>query len=126
MAAMTVDKSLAREVRAMCGPTRDTQRAFRQRVGAAVEMLSSPEVMERFDAAVAVCGRAVVAVAVAATLRTREERIGRWQAAWADGVLEAWRGLPEVADYAIRDGLHPLRIMEYAAGFIRANSERAD
>ena len=68
-----------------------------------------------------------VAAALAVTLTDRAWRTGKWGASWATQVLEAWKGRPKgesEMDYIIHDGLHPLRIAEYAGSFLRVTSKR--
>lgn len=120
-----VDKSLLREIKRAVGSTRDEQRAFRRRVGRMAEELSSTDVAEKFDGLAVFDARVPVAVALAATLANRAWRIGKWNLGWAQEVLDACKALPKgsLDGFVVQDGLHPLRITEYARKFIALNSE---
>lgn len=125
---MVLDGTLKREISRESGNSREEQRAFRAKVRATAEEMSTPEVMERFDEVLVRRGRAAVAAALAVTLTDRAWRTGKWGASWAAQVLEAWKGRPKgesEMDYIIHDGLHPLRIAEYAGSFLRVASEQA-
>ena len=119
---MNLDKTLAREIKALNGDgTREARFETIRKVRAANKDLSRPEVRDSFNEAIKAHGRAVVALCVASTLHLRRERLDGWGFAWARAVLDLWTNkVPSFIDAAaIADGLHPTRICEYAGEFIR-------
>ena len=97
------------------------------KIDAANRELSTAAPRTDFNGILGRHGRAVVAVAVACTLRNRWERLEGWGIEWALAVLDL---LPFVwtqgnMDRAtIRDTvLHPTAICDYAGDFIRLTSE---
>ena len=122
-----LEKTLAREIR-KAAPARTQDRegyfAFVRKVSSASQDMSVTTIRADFDKLVAKHGRAVTAVVLAATLYERRDRLENWNLNWACDVLNCWphtQGLMDRA--AIRDGIHPTAICDYAAGFIRCNTE---
>jgi hypothetical protein len=123
---MKLDATLAREIKAANGDgSRDAKFALLHRIDAAVKDMSTPEIMERFNEMLVKHGRAVTAICVAATIWVRLERLDRWQMKWAEAVLALWTTKPPMGAYraSFDDGLHPTRICEYAASFIKCSTE---
>lgn len=85
--------------------------------------LSSSEVARGgYDAAIKKYGRVPVAICTAATIYMRKERLGGWGFLWAQNVLALWTNRPPsgIDRAAIMDDtLHPTRICDYSARFIR-------
>ena len=124
---MALDRYLAREIKREAPKVRDRDayHAFAERIREASADMSRPEVREQFDAMLTKHGRPVTAIVLAATLCARKERLEGWKLSWAQEVLDCWpHTMGLLDDAAIRDGLHPSRICEYAGSFIRLNEER--
>lgn len=126
----TLDRTLAKEIKAANGDgSHDAKFALLHRIHEAVEDMSTPDIAERFDEMLVKHGRAVTAICIAATLWMRKERLelGDWELMWATKVLELWTTKPKsetgVGHAYIDDQLHPMRILEYAASFIRCTTE---
>ena len=125
---MKLDRELTREIRKLVGDgSRDAKFAMLAKIDAANRELSTAAPRTDFSGILGRHGRAVVAVAVACTLRNRWERLEGWGIEWALAVLDL---LPFVwtqgnMDRAtIRDTvLHPTAICDYAGDFIRLTSE---
>lgn len=126
---MKLDNDLTRAIKkeANGDGSREAKFAFLKRVEQASKDLSTSEVAQGgFDAAIKKHGRVPVAVCVAATLYERRERLGNWKFSWAVEVLNLWtnRPLGGIDRAAIRDTtLHPTKICDYAASFIRLTTE---
>lgn len=126
---LIIEKELRREIMKMNGDrSREARIAMRDKVYAASVELSSTQAPYIFADVLKRHGRAAVALAVASTLWENRGRLENWNLDWALAVLKLWetkRSLyTETA--AIRDGLHPTRICEYAGEFIRMTGERVD
>lgn len=122
-----LEKTLAQEIR-KAAPARAQDRdgyfAFVRKVSDAAQEMSVTTIRKDFNALAAKHGRAVTAVVLAATLYERRERLDRWNLKWACDVLNCWPHTQGLLDRAaIRDGIHPTAICDYASGFIRCNTE---
>lgn len=123
---MRLDRELAREIKALNGDgTREARFETLRRVKAAQADLSTTKVRDSFTDCLREHGRAVTAICVASTLYERRERLESWGIPWAIAVLDLWanRGPSFIERAAIRDGLHPTRICEYAGEFIELTTE---
>ena len=123
---MKLDCTLAKEIRAVNGDgSREARFRFLKKLDAAKKDFSSVDVMETFGESLKRHGRAATAICVAVTLWERRERLEGWRLSWAKAVLNLWTNCsPSNYNRAyIDDGLHPSRICEYAASFIRMNTE---
>lgn len=123
-----LDRTLAKEIRALNSDgSREAKFSLLHRIDLAVKDFSSPQVISRFDELLRNHGRAVTAICIAATIWTRRERLDNWQLSWAQQVLDLWTTKPRtetgISRANIDDGLHPTRICEYAASFIRLTTE---
>lgn len=119
---MTIDKELSREIKAANGNgSREAKFALLRRVKAANRALSSPSVVSDFNDIIKKHGRVPVALCVAGTLYARRDRIDGWGFEWAESILKLWTNRPPsyIQITNIDDGLHPTRICEYAAPFMR-------
>ena len=122
---MKLDDTFAREVKKTANGdgSREARFTFMKQVEAARKALSSPEVARGgYDAAIKEYGRVPVAICTASTLYKRKERLDGWGLWWAQTVLALWTNRPPsgIDRAAIQDDtLHPTRICDYAAGFIR-------
>ena len=123
---MKLDRTFSREIQAVNGDgSRDAKFQYLKKLESAQRDLSSPGVVSNFASCVKRHGRATVAICVAVTLRERKDRIDGWGMAWALEVLKLWTNCSP-ANYHrayIDDQLHPTRICEYAASFLRLTSE---
>jgi len=123
---MTLDNTLAREIRAATGGAgnREARFAFLAKAREAAQDMSNPRILDNFGEYLAKHGRGVVAVCVAATIQgDREGRVSRRAMEWAYAVMDIWNNRPSTWwDIMIRDNLHPSRIEEYAGSLIRATS----
>ena len=124
---MTLDRELAKEVKKLNGDgSREAKFALLKRLDAARKDFSTPKVRETFNDTLKEHGRAITAVCVAVTLDRRRDRLDHWNWHWA---LEVIALLPQSFTQAnlsrayIDDGLHPTRICEYAADFIKLTTE---
>ena len=124
---MTLDRSLAREIKALNGDgTREARFETLRKVRAANKDLSTREVRNNFNDCLKKHGRAAVAICVAATLYRRRERLDGWGFLWALAVIDLWTNrTPSALDTVFIDdcGLHPTRICEYAKDFIKLMTE---
>lgn len=123
---MNIDRTLAAEIRKLNGDgNREDKFKTLKKVKETRKMLSSPEVMRNFDKCIKACGRAPVALCVAATLLDREERLENYEIKWALDVISLWtnRGPSFLEEAVIVDDLHPTRICEYAGSFIEMTKE---
>lgn len=122
---MKLDDTFAREVKKTANGdgSREARFSFMKQVEAARKALSSPEVARGgYDAAIKEYGRVPVAICTASTLYKRKERLDGWGLWWAQTVLALWTNRPPsgIDRAAIQDDtLHPTRICDYAADFIR-------
>lgn len=123
---MKLDRTFSKEIIKLNGDgSREAKFATLKRVKAAKRSLSTTGVINNFDECVKEHGRSIVALCVAATLYWRRERIDFWGYEWAKEVIALWtnRGCCSLDEAHIDDGLHPTRICEYAASFIKLTSE---
>lgn len=125
-----LDRTLAKEIKAANGDEiREAKFALLHKIHEAVKDMSTPDIAERFDEMLVKHGRAVTAICIAATLWMRKERLelGGWELMWATKVLELWTTKPKaetgVGHAYIDDQLHPTRILDYAASFIKYTTE---
>lgn len=122
-----VDKTLAREIH-KAAPTRNENKdgyfSFLNKVRSAAQDMSVTSIRRDFNSLAAKHGRAVTAVVLAATLFERRERLDYWNLPWALDVLQCWPHTEgTLRSAAIRDGIHPTAVCDYAAAFIRCNTE---
>ena len=122
-----LEKTLAKEIR-KAAPARTQDRdgyfAFLNKVRSAARDMSVTSIRRDFDGLAAKHGRAVTADVLAATLYERRQRLDCWNLDWACDTLRCWphtEGTLQSA--AIRDGIHPTAICDYAADFIWCNTE---
>ena len=123
---MKLDRTFAKEIvkTANGDGTREARFVFLRSAKSAAKELSTPTVAKVFNEAVKTYGRATVAVCVAATVMERQNRLERSTVLWAQEVMRLWTNCPyDRGCVAIRDGLHPTRIEEYAGPLIRITSE---
>lgn len=122
---MKLDRTFSREIQAVNGDGgRDARFQYLKKLEAARRDLSTPGVVSIFADCVKRHGRATVAICIAVTIRERAERIDGWGMPWAQEVLKLWTNCTP-ANYhraLIDDHLHPTRICEYAAAFLRLTS----
>ena len=125
---MKLDRELTREIRKLVGDgSRDAKFAMLAKIDAANRELSTAAPRTDFSGILGRHGRAVVAVAVACTLRNRRERLDDWGINWALKVLDllpfVWTqsnvDRATIKDYA----LHPTAICTYAGDFIKLTTE---
>ena len=123
---MKLDHTLTREIKAINGDgSREARFSFLKRLEAAKDALSLIGVGANFDECVKNHGRATVAICIEVTLYERRERLDGWGLPWALEVLKRWTNCV-YANYHrayIDDQLHPTRICNYAASFIRLTTE---
>ena len=126
----TLDRTLVKEINAANGDeSREAKFLLLHKIHKAVEDMSTPDIAERFDEMLVKHGRAVTAICIAATLWTRKERLelGGWELMWATKVLELWTTKPKsetgIGHACIDDQLHPTRILEYAASFMKCTTD---
>jgi hypothetical protein len=123
---MKLDQTLAREIKAANGDgSRSAKFALLRRVENARQEMSTPEIRVKFNEILRTHGRAVTAICVASTLWSRQERLESWGLPWAREVLLLWTTKPPsgISRATIDDGIHPTRICEYAAEFIKLTTE---
>ena len=122
---MKLDDTFIRDVKKIANGngSREARFAFMKQVEGTRKALSSSEVARGgYDVAIKKYGRVPVAICTAATLYIRKERLGGWGFLWAQNVLALWTNRPPsgIDRAAIRDDtLHPTRICDYSARFIR-------
>ena len=118
---MTIDRTLAAEIKKENGDgSREAKFDFLHKIIAVKNELSTPDVMQRFADCFKSHSRAAIAVCLAATIRSRRDRLNRAPVEWADAIMALWTNRPASVDrIIIDDGLHPTRIEEYAGEFIR-------
>ena len=126
----TLDRTLVKEIKAANGDgDHDAKFALLHKIHEAVKDMSTPDIAVRFDEMLAKHGRAVTAICIAATIWMRKERLelSGWELMWATKVLELWTTKPKsetgISHAYIDDQLHPTRICEFAASFIRCTTE---
>lgn len=124
---MKLDSTFEREVRKTANGdgSREARFVFMKLLEETNKTLSSPEVAHGgYDEAIKTYGRVPVAICTAATLFRRRERLDGWGLRWAQDVLALWTNrTPSGIDRAtIDDKIHPTRICDYAASFIRLTS----
>lgn len=120
-----LDRELAREIRKANGDgSREAKFALLIRVKAAKRDLSRTDVRNHFNEILKKHGRVPVAICVAVTAVTREDRLNRWIVDWGHEVFSLWTNRPNDFSAAlIEDGLHPSRIEEYAGIFVKGTTE---
>ncbi len=120
-----LDRELAKEIQKACGNgSRDAKFNLLNKVVAANNDLSNPDVMRRFDEILCKHGRVSVAICVGVTAVMRDHQLNSWIVEWGRAVLSSWSNRPhDISGALIRDNLHPSRIEEYAGGFVRATTE---
>lgn len=122
---MKIDRTLSTEIRGLNSHgERSAKAAFAQMMRGAVADLSNPNIMTEFGDILSKHGRAVTALCVAATIKSRADRLSRAAVDWAEAVLACF----EDADRAVRlgayeDNLHPSRIETYAGSLIKYTTE---
>lgn len=118
---MKLDIELAREISRFTTNDGSHESIFkiRREIRRARSAMSSPDIMFRFAEHVKTFGRVPVAICTACTILERTKRLNSWSVRWAISVIAACRLNLNTEDFMIADGLHPLRIEEYAGAFIR-------
>lgn len=118
---MKLDVELAREISRYTtnDGSRESILRIRKELRACKSAMSSPEVMTQYAEYAKAFGRVPVAICTACTILERTKRLNSWSVKWAISVIAACRMNLNTADFMVDDGLHPLRIEEYAASFIR-------
>ena len=122
---MKIDKTLAAEIRKLnAHGERVAKAAFAQMMRGAVADFSNFNVMTDFGCIMSKHGRAITALCVAATIKTRADRLNSSTVDWAEAVLACF----EDTERAVRlgtyeNGLHPSRIEEYAKSLIKYTME---
>lgn len=122
---MKLDHTLAQEiVKFTENDGSDEQiRAIRKQLKEVRREMSSPNAMRLYKDWVKEHGRVPVAICTACTILERMRRLNSWSIKWAIAVISCCRMNLNTRDFIIDDGLHPIRIEEYAGSFIRLTTE---
>lgn len=124
MEPVKLDSTLVREIKNLVGDgSKAAKFEMLAKIDAANRELAGSAARTNFYAVLKKHGRAVVAVAVACTLRNRWERLDCWGINWALAVLDllpfVWTqgnmDRATIKDYE----LHPTAICDYAGDFIK-------
>lgn len=120
-----LEKCFEREVRKINGDgSREARFAFLNPAKAAAKELSTPSVASVYGECIKKYGRVTVAICTAATIAERRDRLEFNTVLWANEVLKLWNNRPsDISCVAIRDGLHPTRIEEYAQSLIKITTD---
>ena len=122
---MKLDDTFIRDVKKIANGngSREARFAFMKQVEETRKALSSSEVARGgYNVTIKKYGRVPVAICTAATIYMRKERLNGWCFLWAQNVLALWTNRPPsgIDRAAIQDDtLHPTRICDYSARFIR-------
>ena len=126
---MKLDRTFSREFAKIANGdgSREAKFAFKKKAESVAKMLSDVKAPSLFDEAVKTYGRAAVAASLAVTVIERDRgdpgRLDPVSLAWAHEVFGLWKNrTPSILFYVINDGLHPMKIDEYAGSFIRSLS----
>lgn len=123
---MKLDKTFSREISRISNGdgSREAKFAFLKKVREANKALSTPEVRRTYNDCIKRFGRVPVAICTAATIINRCDRLNDGPVNWAHDVLKLWTNRPaDLCCAHIDDNLHPTRIEEYAASFIKVTTE---
>lgn len=128
MEPVRLDRTLVREIKRLVGDgSKEAKIEMLKKIDAANRELAGAAARTEFYNVLKKHGRAVVAVAVACTLRNRWERLDGWGINWALKVLDL---LPFVWTQSNMDratikdhALHPTAICTYAGDFIKLTTE---
>lgn len=120
-----LEKCFGREVKKINGDgSREAKFEFLNIAKAAARELSTTNVASIYGECIKKYGRVAVAICTAATIVERRDRLAFSNVLWADEVLKLWNNRPcDISCVAIRDGLHPTRIDEYAASLIKLTTD---
>lgn len=118
---MKLDRTLAQDIAKYTtnDGSQESINRIRRELRKVRSAMSSPDVMYRFAEHVKTFGRVPVAICTACSILERTKRLNSWSVKWAISVIAACRMNLNTEDFMIADGLHPLRIEEYAGAFIR-------
>ena len=104
--------------------SREAKFAFKDKLEGVSKMLSCTEAPDLFNECLKIRGRVPVAICVAATISEKNHDMPREMLEWAREILKLWTNRSYAAEFTysafINDGLHTLRIIEYARLFIKA------
>ena len=124
---MKLDETFAREIKKQANGdgSREAKFAFKKKVCAARDEMSTPKVLDKFEEILKKHGRVPTAICVAATILERADRLEESTVDWATAVMELYTNCPLDKLYGcIDDGLHPSRIEEYAGALIKYTTAR--
>ncbi len=100
--------------------SREAMLAFTKKLRAVALTMSNPKAPILFTDCIKTHGRVPVAICLAVTVKSRQDRLKNTTVAWGLEVLKLWKNRPRDTSIAIiNDGLHPSRIAEYAGSFTR-------
>lgn len=123
--AMKIDKTLVAEIRGLNSfGDRSAKVKFAEKMREAVADLSNPNVMTAFGDILSKHGRAVTALCVAATIRSRADMLNSAAVDWAEAVLDSFEDPARAVRLgAYNDNLHPSRVETYASNLMKYTTE---